>query len=395
MNVSNLNMSRKYLHPLDVIHYLIEPREESTTTTSLVKQFSVFLAGADNISVENRRILKAVTGHVCHLTKDKTVRSDSKDKMILVREKYQNQAAEDVWSSLSQSLSHQEMTSLTLAEHRDNEEHEELEDNEGNDEHEDNDEQSPDGGTSTVNLEAQDDKDDVSSSELEVIEVSKYDIYDRRIDIETERTDTDDDDDDDQEDETPAEKEMVKFDKTRSVKNLADSFDKIAHESCVSLVDHINKIHESRASKSVARPRSVLVDKTISLSSEGKAWFRASMRGDYQTVARLARSSEDLVHVRDPASGYKALHFAAKQGNEDMIKLLVGTYEQDPDVRTRGGYTPLMLAALSRRTRVYDLLINTYHADQSLRDFSGKTSKQFLADKYQRSKVKEDQGLTQ
>ena len=58
----------------------------------------------------------------------------------------------------------------------------------------------------------------------------------------------------------------------------------------------------------------------------------------------------------------------------DIVKLLAGSHEMEPDVRTRGGYTPLMLAALGKKHEVYDLLVNAYKADESLRDFSGGTS---------------------
>ena len=50
--------------------------------------------------------------------------------------------------------------------------------------------------------------------------------------------------------------------------------------------------------------------------------------------------------VRDPATGYTGLHWAAKHGNTDIVKLLAGTYELDINVKTRGGYTPLHLAGM-------------------------------------------------
>ena len=61
-----------------------------------------------------------------------------------------------------------------------------------------------------------------------------------------------------------------------------------------------------------------------------------------------------------------------------MVKLLAGTHEVRPDLRTRGGYTPLMLAALGKNHEVYDLLVNSYKADETLRDFSGRRSDQYL-----------------
>ena len=61
-----------------------------------------------------------------------------------------------------------------------------------------------------------------------------------------------------------------------------------------------------------------------------------------------------------------------------MVKLLAGSHQVEPDLRTRGGYTPLMLAALGKNHEVYDLLVNSYKADETLRDFSGRRSDQYL-----------------
>ena len=41
----------------------------------------------------------------------------------------------------------------------------------------------------------------------------------------------------------------------------------------------------------------------------------------YNILAYIART-------REPATGYTALHWAAKQNNTDIVKLLAGTYEQ-------------------------------------------------------------------
>ena len=75
-------------------------------------------------------------------------------------------------------------------------------------------------------------------------------------------------------------------------------------------------------------------------------------------------------------------HWAAKQGNLEVVKLLAGSHEVEPDLRTRGGYTPLMLAALGKKHEVYDLLVNAYKADETLRDFSGRSSSQYLESHY-------------
>ena len=85
-----------------------------------------------------------------------------------------------------------------------------------------------------------------------------------------------------------------------------------------------------------------------------------------------------MVNCRDPAAGYTALHWAAKQGHADIVKLLAGSYSQDPDVKTRGGYTPLMLAGMCKREEVFDLLVKAYNADEDIRDFSGSKARKYL-----------------
>ncbi|XP_065344491.1 uncharacterized protein LOC135942349 [Cloeon dipterum] len=114
---------------------------------------------------------------------------------------------------------------------------------------------------------------------------------------------------------------------------------------------------------------------------------------------------------------YNALHWAAKQGNLDVIKLIAGTYQVSPNVRSvsllfeiqlrfatdchlittannnscsvpcfylrrhrrlqRGGQTPLHLAVQFGHDDVRDLLVNVYGADVDIRDYSGKKAAQY------------------
>ncbi|XP_065160544.1 ankyrin repeat domain-containing protein SOWAHC, partial [Atheta coriaria] len=73
---------------------------------------------------------------------------------------------------------------------------------------------------------------------------------------------------------------------------------------------------------------------------------------------------------------YTVLHWGAKHGNADIIKLFAGTYSADVNAKTNGGYTPLHLAAHFGRTDVYKLLIEVYKADDSIRDYRGKRAVQ-------------------
>ena len=63
------------------------------------------------------------------------------------------------------------------------------------------------------------------------------------------------------------------------------------------------------------------------------------------------------INCLDFIFGYAGLHWAAKHGNLDMVKLLAGTYQANVNVRNRGGYTPLHLAAQHNNQEVFDLLV--------------------------------------
>jgi len=114
------------------------------------------------------------------------------------------------------------------------------------------------------------------------------------------------------------------------------------------------------------------------LSKEGHAWLIAATRADYQTLSRLLVSQPGLATVREPSTGYTALHWAAKLGSKDIVKLVAGTQALAPDTRSRGGYTPLMLAGQQGKLDVYNLLLTTYRANPDLRDYSGKKAGHYL-----------------
>ncbi|XP_058456702.1 uncharacterized protein LOC131434069 [Malaya genurostris] len=72
------------------------------------------------------------------------------------------------------------------------------------------------------------------------------------------------------------------------------------------------------------------------------------------------------------ADGATALHWAAKHGNEDVVKLVAGTLKADVNARTNGGYTALHIAMQFGRNDIFELLCNVYKADRDLLDWSGK-----------------------
>ncbi|XP_039486872.1 uncharacterized protein LOC120448754 [Drosophila santomea] len=75
--------------------------------------------------------------------------------------------------------------------------------------------------------------------------------------------------------------------------------------------------------------------------------------------------------IGNTKQGYTALHWAAKHGNEDVVKLIAGTYKADVNARTNGGYTPLHLATQFGRDNIFELLWNVYKANRDIMDWSG------------------------
>uniref|UniRef100_A0A1B0FDT6 Uncharacterized protein n=1 Tax=Glossina morsitans morsitans TaxID=37546 RepID=A0A1B0FDT6_GLOMM len=104
---------------------------------------------------------------------------------------------------------------------------------------------------------------------------------------------------------------------------------------------------------------------------KAKKWIVAMATANYQELAKLANDWPELVKLRDPFTGYSALHWAAKHGNEDMVNLIAGTYKADVNCRTNGGYTPLHMAMYFDRSNVFHMLSNDYKANIDLLDWAG------------------------
>ncbi|XP_059615093.1 uncharacterized protein LOC132260780 [Phlebotomus argentipes] len=67
-----------------------------------------------------------------------------------------------------------------------------------------------------------------------------------------------------------------------------------------------------------------------------------------------------------------ALHWAAKHGNENVVKLIAGTYKANANAQTNGGYTPLHISMQFGRDNIFELLQNVYKVDRDILDWSGK-----------------------
>ena len=88
-----------------------------------------------------------------------------------------------------------------------------------------------------------------------------------------------------------------------------------------------------------------------------KQWMVMTSKGDYQAAAKMLMENPKLARHRDFTNGYTGLHWAAKHGDTDMVKLLAGTYQANVNAKSHGGYSPLHIAAQHNHQEVFDLLV--------------------------------------
>nr|XP_012146169.1 PREDICTED: ankyrin repeat domain-containing protein SOWAHB isoform X3 [Megachile rotundata] len=116
------------------------------------------------------------------------------------------------------------------------------------------------------------------------------------------------------------------------------------------------------------------------LDGKSREWLVRAAQGDYQALAKLAAEEPRLARLKDPTS-YTALHWAAKHGDENIVKLIAGTYKdyiKSVNETTNGGYTPLHIAMQFDHENIFNLLVQVYGANQEIRDYSGKKARQYL-----------------
>merc|ERR1712226_1502964 len=114
------------------------------------------------------------------------------------------------------------------------------------------------------------------------------------------------------------------------------------------------------------------------LDQTAKQWMVKASQGDYQALAKMLKDDPRLAKHKDFVSGYTALHWAAKHGNLDMVKLLAGSYAVQVNQKSHGGYTPLHLACQFGHQEVFDILVKAYGADPHSRDNSGRKPRQYM-----------------
>ncbi|XP_038554386.1 ankyrin repeat domain-containing protein SOWAHA [Micropterus salmoides] len=112
-------------------------------------------------------------------------------------------------------------------------------------------------------------------------------------------------------------------------------------------------------------------------------WLVKCAAGLWGQIYGLLLQDTRLAQRKDFMSGFTALHWAAKDGNSEMIHKLMdisrkkGTYV-NVNSKAHGGYTPLHIAAIHGHTEVMVLLVERYGANVNQRDNDGKKAFHYL-----------------
>lgn len=123
---------------------------------------------------------------------------------------------------------------------------------------------------------------------------------------------------------------------------------------------------------------------SVTLDPLEHEWMMCASDGQWESLHRMLACEPNLVMKKDFVTGFTCLHWAAKQGKQELLALLVNFAKQhvvplNINARSSAGYTPLHLAAMHSHFEVVKLLVGAYDADVEARDYSGKKASQYLA----------------
>lgn len=124
---------------------------------------------------------------------------------------------------------------------------------------------------------------------------------------------------------------------------------------------------------------------SIALDPLEHEWMLCASDAEWGSLQTLLNSDPGLVLKKDFVTGFTCLHWAAKQGKPELIALIINFGKQHHipisiDVRSSTGYTPLHIAAMHNHMDVVKLLVGAYNADVEIRDYSGRKACQYLTD---------------
>ncbi|KAG8004693.1 Ankyrin repeat domain-containing protein SOWAHC [Nibea albiflora] len=121
---------------------------------------------------------------------------------------------------------------------------------------------------------------------------------------------------------------------------------------------------------------------SITLDPLEHEWMMCASDGEWSTLCSLLSTDPTLVLRKDFITGFTCLHWAAKQGKPELMALIINFAKQhnvpvSVDTRSNTGYTPLHIAAMHNHMEVVKLLVGAYNADVEIRDYSGKKACQY------------------
>ncbi|XP_026157176.1 ankyrin repeat domain-containing protein SOWAHC-like [Mastacembelus armatus] len=114
-------------------------------------------------------------------------------------------------------------------------------------------------------------------------------------------------------------------------------------------------------------------------------WMMCASDGEWDSLCRLLTTEPSLILRKDFITGFTCLHWAAKHGKPEVMALILKSAKQHDvpisvDVRSSAGYTPLHIAAMHNHMEVVKLLVGAFNADVEIRDYSGRKACQYLTD---------------
>uniref|UniRef100_M4AWP1 Sosondowah ankyrin repeat domain family Cb n=1 Tax=Xiphophorus maculatus TaxID=8083 RepID=M4AWP1_XIPMA len=122
---------------------------------------------------------------------------------------------------------------------------------------------------------------------------------------------------------------------------------------------------------------------SVTLDPAEHEWMMCASDAEWDSLHTLLSSEPNLVLKKDFVTGFTCLHWAAKHGKQELIALIINFAKHhnlpiSVDVRSNMGYTPLHIAAIHNHMEVLKLLVGAYNADVEIRDYSGRKACHYL-----------------